>query len=162
MSRLLLVDDSLDGDEKLLSLLAQVGHQVVTRCSASEEFHAHVHEVNAIVIDVQSPDDAILARITELHRTPCPIPMFSRDDDSEKIRASVEAGVNAYVVGWIQPERLTPILAAASARFEQLRSLRRSLEETQNKLAERKLIERAKGLLMKRGITEEEASVRSH
>jgi response regulator NasT len=68
------------------------------------------------------------------------------------------AGVSAYVVAGLQAERIKPVLDVAMARFNQEQKLRAELSDTKHKLAERKLLERAKGLLMKRhGLSEDEA-----
>ena len=89
---------------------------------------------------------------------PSPIVMFTHDDDKEKIKAATKAGVSAYVVGTIPNERLAPVIDAAIARFEEFNSLRAELAEANTKLDERKVIERAKGLLMKqRYLDEDEA-----
>jgi response regulator NasT len=73
-------------------------------------------------------------------------------------RAAIEAGVSAYVVDGFQPERVMPILETAIARFQMVRQMRTELVETRRALEERKVIDRAKGLLMKaKGIDEEAA-----
>jgi response regulator NasT len=78
--------------------------------------------------------------------------------DSESIRAAVQAGVSAYVVGGLAPERVRPVLEVAIARFNQYQALRRELETARSTLEERKVIERAKGILMKsRRLAEDEA-----
>ncbi|MBU0499909.1 MAG: ANTAR domain-containing protein [Gammaproteobacteria bacterium] len=79
---------------------------------------------------------------------PCPLVMFSQDGDRETIRRAVLAGVSVYVVGGVQPKRVRPILDAAIARFEQFRDLSRELDKTRTQLQERKVIKRAKGLIM--------------
>ncbi|MEO8333250.1 MAG: ANTAR domain-containing protein, partial [Gallionella sp.] len=89
---------------------------------------------------------------------PRPIVMFTHDDDSEKIRAALRAGVSAYVVNGLKSERLRSIMDVAIARFDEFHSMRRNLEKAENQLAERKDIDRAKGILMKqRGWSEEES-----
>jgi response regulator NasT len=78
--------------------------------------------------------------------------------DSESIRAAVQAGVSAYVVGGLSPERVRPVLEVAIARFNEFQALRRELESAKSSLEERKVIERAKGILMKsRRLAEDEA-----
>jgi response regulator NasT len=84
--------------------------------------------------------------------------LFTEDRASATIQAALKAGVSAYVVAGMQPERLQPILEVAVARFEQERRLRVELESVNERLAERKVIERAKGILMKqRGVGEDQA-----
>jgi response regulator NasT len=84
--------------------------------------------------------------------------MFTHDGDADKIREATRAGVSAYVVDGMSAQRIGPIIDAAIARFEQFHALKREFDEIEEKLADRKVIERAKGLLMKsRGLTEDEA-----
>jgi response regulator NasT len=75
--------------------------------------------------------------------------MFTHDGDIEKMRAATKAGVSAYVVGSLTSESLAPVINAAVVRFEEVKSLRDALGEAKLKLAERKILEKAKGLLMK-------------
>ena len=74
--------------------------------------------------------------------------MFTDDGDHDAIRASLRAGVSAYIVDGIAPERLAPIMRVAIERFEADQSLRAELQAAKSRLEERKLVERAKGLLM--------------
>ena len=84
--------------------------------------------------------------------------MFVDRSDSESIRVAVQAGVSAYVVGGLSPERVRPILEVAIARFNEFQTLRRELETAKSTLEDRKVIERAKGIIMKRsGLGEAEA-----
>ncbi len=84
--------------------------------------------------------------------------MFTHDDDNEKMRTAMRAGVSSYVVNGINNERIKPIIEVAIARFQEFQTLRAELAEANSALAERKLIERAKGLVMKqRQCSEEEA-----
>jgi response regulator NasT len=87
-----------------------------------------------------------------------PIAMFVDRADRASIEAAVEAGVSAYVVDGLKQERVKPILDMAISRFNAFSRLSRELEEARNELENRKLVERAKGILMKsRGLSEEEA-----
>jgi response regulator NasT len=84
--------------------------------------------------------------------------MFSEDAASATIQAAVRAGVSAYIVDGLQRERITPILEVAIARFREFQALRDELAEIKHTLAERKLVDRAKGILMEqRGLDEEAA-----
>jgi response regulator NasT len=86
-----------------------------------------------------------------------PIVMFTEDQDPESMEAAVEAGVSAYIVAGLQGERIKPVLQVALA-FKREQKLLDELSDTKSKLAERKVIERAKGLLMERQrFTEEQA-----
>lgn len=87
-----------------------------------------------------------------------PIAMFVDRSDSASIEAAVDAGVSAYVVDGLKRERVKPILDMAVSRFNAFSRLARELEEARSELEDRKVIDRAKGILMKsRGISETEA-----
>lgn len=114
---------------------------------------------DVVLIDVDDPTRDMLEELT-LASGPLdrPVAMFVSGGASGLAKAAVEAGVSAYVVDGLQPERLSPILEAAMARFQMSRQMRTELAETRRALEERKVIDRAKGLLMKaRGIGEDEA-----
>lgn len=86
------------------------------------------------------------------------VAMFVDRSDEGMTRAAIEAGVSAYVVDGMQPERLKPILDAAVTRFNMFSRMRTELETTKRALEERKVIDRAKGLIMKaKGLGEDEA-----
>ena len=91
---------------------------------------------------------------------PHPIVLFTDEDDAAKIKQAIRAGVTSYVVKGIDPARLKPILQVAIARFEAHQTLRRDLSDAQTQLAERKLIERAKGIVMKQKGIDEDAAYR--
>ncbi len=87
-----------------------------------------------------------------------PVAMFVSGAAGGLAKAAVEAGVSAYVVDGLQAERIIPVIDTAIARFQVLRQMRTELAETRRALEERKVIERAKGLLMKaKGVSEDEA-----
>ncbi len=114
---------------------------------------------DVVLIDVANPSRDTLEELAlasgPLER---PVAMFVDRTDGGLTRAAIEAGVSAYVVDGLRPERITPILDAAIARFQVFRRMRSELETTRRALEERKVIDRAKGLLMKaRGLSEEEA-----
>ncbi|GAC1606575.1 MAG: hypothetical protein NVS3B2_14270 [Ramlibacter sp.] len=84
--------------------------------------------------------------------------MFTNDNDTSHVKAAVAAGVSAYIVAALAAERIRPILDVAMARFQHEDALRRELAQARNELSQRKLIDRAKGLLMERqGLTEQQA-----
>ncbi len=89
---------------------------------------------------------------------PRPIVIFTDDDASTSMDAAMQAGVSAYVVGAFQAARIKPVIDVALARFRQQQILLAELSETRLKLAERKVIDRAKGLLMRsQRLTEDQA-----
>ena len=117
------------------------------------------HKPDIVIVDITNPTRDIIEELT-LATSPLerPVAMFVDRSDDNLTKAAIEAGVSAYVVDNLRPERLTPIVAAAIARFNMFRRMRDELAETKRALEERKVIDRAKGLLMKaRGIGEDEA-----
>jgi two-component system, response regulator / RNA-binding antiterminator len=87
-----------------------------------------------------------------------PIVMFTNDEDTTHVKDAVAAGVSAYIVAGLAPERIRPILDVAMARFQHEQELRRELADARSQLQERKVIDRAKGLLMQRqNLSEQEA-----
>ncbi len=114
---------------------------------------------DVVLIDIDSPTRDMLEELT-LASGPLdrPVAMFVSRAAGDLARAAIEAGVSAYVVDGLQPERLKPVMDTAIARFQVARQMRTELAETRRALEERKVIDRAKGLLMKaRGIGEDEA-----
>lgn len=159
--RVMIVDENAARAGLIERGLIESGCEVVARLIGHSDLQASIteHEPDVIIVDMGCPDRDTLEdmfRITR-HQTR-PTVMFVDQSDSESIRAAVQAGVSAYVVGGLSPERVRPVLEVAIARFNQFQSLRRELESAKSSLEERKVIERAKGILMKRrGLAEDEA-----
>lgn len=109
---------------------------------------------DVVLIDLESPDRDVLEALTPASApTDRPVAMFVDRSDETVMRAAIEAGVSAYVVGGLSRERIRPVLTAAIARFHVVARLRSEFAATRAALEERKLVDRAKGMLMKaRGI----------
>ena len=104
-----------------------------------------------IIVDAESQARDTLEHVVMATRDARrPIVMFTDDSDTSHVRAAIAAGVTAYVVAGLAPERVKPVLEVAQARFEHEEMLRRELAEAKSQLAERKVVDRAKGLLMQR------------
>lgn len=141
--------------------LREAGHSRVTV----------VHEVNGIArvietlqpdvifIDLENPNRDMMEHLFQLTRTVGrPIAMFVDRSDTASIEAAVDAGVSAYIVDGLKKERVKPILDMAVSRFNAFSRLQRELAEAKSALEERKIVERAKGILMRmRGLSEEQA-----
>lgn len=114
-----------------------------------------------VLIDAGNPSrDALEDLTTAAAPMRRPVAMFVDQSDATMTKAAIEAGMSAYVVDGLRPERLRPILDAAIARFHMVQKMRVELAETRRALEERKVIDRAKGILMRaRGIGEDEAYV---
>jgi response regulator NasT len=114
---------------------------------------------DVIVIDLENPNRDMLESMFQLSRAvQRPIAMFVDRSDQASIEASVEAGVSAYVVDGLKRERVRPIVDMAISRFNAFARMARELEEARSQLESRKLIDRAKGILMStRKISEADA-----
>lgn len=161
--RVLVVDESEERADVLREGLQRAGYEVTASLSSPAGLLATIGELepDVIVIDTESPSRDVLEHLVVLtQHTPRPVVMFASDGAPETIREAVRAGVSAYVVDGMDAKRIRAIIDVAVARFEDFQRLRAELAEANLKLAERKLVERAKGLLMKRRGLEEEAAYR--
>jgi two-component system, response regulator / RNA-binding antiterminator len=161
MLRVMLVDDTAKDVGLLKEGLIAAGYEVIAEAAGSLSLPDRVAKLrpDVIIIDTDSPSRDVLEQVVVVSRDdPRPIVMFTDDGKSDTIRTAIAAGVTAYIVAGMQPDRLRPILEVAQARFATDRALRDELKSAQSRLAERKTIERAKGLVMKqKAIGEDEA-----
>ncbi len=114
---------------------------------------------DVVLIDIADPSRDILEELA-LASGPSerPVAMFVDRSDEQLTRSAIEAGISAYVVDGLRPDRLKPVIDAAIARFHMLQQLRAELAATRAALEDRKIVDRAKAVLMKaRGIGEDEA-----
>lgn len=141
--------------------LREAGYDNVTIIDDMNGLARRIMEINpdVIVIDIENPNRDMLESIFQISRAvKRPIAMFVDKSDEDSIVAAVDAGVSAYVVDGLKKERVKPILEMAVSRFNAFSRLQRELAEARSALEERKIIDRAKGILMKmRGLSEEEA-----
>ena len=116
---------------------------------------------DVILIDLENPSRDVLEQMFQVSRAVRrPVAMFVDQSDAASIQASIDAGVSAYIVDGLKKERIKPILDLCVFRFNAFAKLQNELDRAKSALEERKIIDRAKGLLMKmRGLTEEEAYV---
>ena len=116
-------------------------------------------EPDVIVIDLENPNRDMLENMFQLSRAvKRPIAMFVDRSDTASIEAAVDAGVSAYIIDGLRKERVKPILQMAISRFNAFSRMARELEQARDELEGRKVIDRAKGILMKsRGLSEEDA-----
>ncbi|MBT9372864.1 ANTAR domain-containing response regulator [Rhizobium sp. CSW-27] len=141
--------------------LHEAGHRHVT---IVHEVHGIARLIetlapDVIIIDIENPNRDMMEHLFQLTRSVSrPIAMFVDRSDTASIEAAVDAGVSAYVVDGLKKERVKPILDMAVSRFNAFTRLQRELADARSALEERKIIERAKGILMKmRGLSEEQA-----
>lgn len=157
----LLVKDELERGALLKQSLLTCGHLVVGETMIGDNLLKDADTVgpDLLLIDCDSPDDALLSRIRELGlHQPMPVVLFTEEDSRDIIGKAVRAGVSAYIVDGLDQHRLGTILDVAVARFHEAERLRRELQDAKASLSERKAVERAKGILMKqRGFDEPQA-----
>ena len=141
--------------------LREAGHRRVATLTSIDEVARRIVEISpdVVVIDLENPDRARLEHFFSLTRAlQKPIAMFVDKSDAAEIEAAIEAGVSAYVVDGLRKDRVKSILDMAVLRFNAYSRLQRELEEARSALEDRKLIERAKSILIEqRRLTEAEA-----
>jgi response regulator NasT len=143
--------------------LREAGYTEVVQVNEMQSLLSRIYSLDAdiIVVDLQNPSRDSLEQMFQVSRAVRrPIAMFVDQTDSAMIQASVDAGVSAYIVDGLKKERIKPILDLCVSRFNAFSKLQDELDRTRNALEERKVIDRAKRILMKlKGLTEEEAYV---
>jgi response regulator NasT len=160
-----------EGDEALLAQaerarvlrigLLEAGYDIIASLPPDMYLPERIAQMqpDMIIVDAESDARDVLEHIVIATRDERrPIVMFTESEDTESMEAAVAAGVSAYIVAGLQSDRIKPVLQVALARFKREQKLLEELSDTKSKLAERKIIERAKGLLMERQrFTEEQA-----
>jgi two-component system, response regulator / RNA-binding antiterminator len=162
--KVMLVDDLPDRAASVRAALVAGGCEVVSTLNSPVELYDRVRECapDVIIIDTESPSRDVIEHIAFISRDqPRPIVMFSGDREGETIRAALRAGVTAYIVDGLSDERIQPIIAVAVERFEAEQSLKRDLAHARSELKERKLVERAKGIIMKQARVDEDEAFRT-
>jgi two-component system, response regulator PdtaR len=142
-------------------ILPRLGHEVVSAAKTGTELveHCRTHHPDLVITDVNMPDLDGIDAANEIYRQePIPVILVSAHHDSELIKRAEADHILAYLVKPIKQAHLEPAIAIAMRRFEQFEELRRQASDLRQALDDRKVIERAKGLLMKKaGYDEQEA-----
>lgn len=159
--RVVVMDDDPDRARLVRDALEAGGVEVVAVLGSGLDLLSRIEALapDLLIADIDNPDRDMLEGLRRVgQERNRPVVMFAQDGRAETIRAAVEAGVAAYVVGGVQPDRVRPVIEVAIAQFAQFQELRAELNKAKTSLAERKLVEKAKGILMKsRGCGEDEA-----
>ena len=158
---IILVEPDRDKANQIVDSLADAGFariQVITEASSLKRQISAI-DPDIVLIDIANPSRDMLEEMTiasqPMDRA---VAVFVDRSDDALTSAAIEAGVSAYVVDGLRPDRVKPVLDAAIARFNVFQRMRTELAETKRALEERKVIARAKGLIMKaKGIDEDEA-----
>ena len=160
MTSALVVEGSPPADVDLAADLAAAGVRVLGATPRGDLVREAVRtSPDVIVCHEVSPDETLFAAFALLAETaPCPVVVFTHDPEAAKIERALAAGIHSYVVNGYSAERLRAVLQVARSRFEQERRVRAELVEVTRRFDERKLVDRAKGILMRaRQVSEEEA-----
>jgi response regulator NasT len=159
--KIVIVDESPVRAAILEDGLREAGFVNVMRISGTANLLARIYPIDpdVILIDLENPSRDVLEQMFQVSRAVRrPIAMFVDQADTASIQASVDAGVSAYIVDGLKKERIKSILDLCISRFNAFARLQDELELTKTALEERKVIDRAKGILMKvKKIGEEEA-----
>ena len=161
--RVLLIDDGAHRVALIRDELTRQGHEVVGVIDSAIVVHECVTRLSpdVVIIDSESPSRDTLEHIATLAGSnPRPVVVFAEDDSDEPLQRAMQAGVSAYVVAGLQPHRLASVLKVAIARFEQDKSLREQLLQAEAQLSSRRVVERAKAILMQQGGLSEDAAHR--
>jgi len=159
--RILLVDQNVTRASILEEGLREAGYINVCVVRDMQNLLRRIVDADpdVIFIDLENPNRDVLEQMFQVSR--CvrrPIAMFVDHSDTDMIRAAVESGVGAYVVDGLRKERVKSILDMAVSRFNAFSQLRDERDRARQELEDRKIVERAKGILMKeRGLSEEAA-----
>lgn len=156
----MLVDEQPARFKVLEEALTAQGYIVVAKVTTADNIQAEVErsQPDVIIADLDNPGRDTLESMQAITRKrPRPIVMFTNDGDAATIELAVKSGVTAYIVDGMSPDRIRPILDVAIMRFREYQLLRNELEQARMQLSERKLMDKAKGLLMKKGMDEDQA-----
>lgn len=158
---ILVIDEDPARAALLEEALVEDGYTHVVTIQSTSNLHQRIAALapDMVIIDLQNPDRDTLEGMFQVTRSvKKPIAMFVDQSDGETIKRAVEAGVSAYVVDGLKRDRVTAIVDVAVSRFESFRKLTEERDAARTALADRKTIDRAKGLLMEhRSISEGEA-----
>lgn len=161
MLRILIIDESQARASELCAALAMAGHQLAAVLPSSIDLTEQIEHIkpDVILIETDSPSRDTLENLAVMDREkPRPVIILTQDGNAETMRSAFKAGVSAYVVDNLDLTRLKPIVDVAIARFEAHQAVREELADATRKLSERKLIDRAKGILMKTRKLDEDAA----
>lgn len=141
--------------------LREAGHAAIIRIADRADLLERIYAIDpdVILIDLENPSRDVLEQMFQVSRVVRrPVGMFVDQTDSAAIEQAIDAGVSAYVVDGLRKERVKPILETVISRFNAFSRLRAELDQAKSALEDRKVIDRAKGVLMKqKGLTEEQA-----
>jgi len=159
--KILLIDTDAERAEALERTLAEAGFAQISRIAGGNDLIAAVKQMSPdlIIIDMALPDRDTLEDVRSLStNAPRPIVMFADKDDPDFVDEAIAAGVCSYNLSGVSAHEVKPIMASAIALFRRYRHVETELAAAKAQLEERRLLERAKAILMRdRKMTEPEA-----
>ena len=157
----ILVIEYISENNELEKVLQNQGFQACTFYSASLDIKQITNEIKPqiIIINSEKVTDTIIEFIQKLNLVYArPMILFSEDPDTQSVNKVIKAGISAFIVSGLESKRIKSIIDIAAARFKEQQQLKTELKKTKSKLEERKLVDRAKGILIKtRSFSEDEA-----
>ncbi len=160
-TRIVIIDQSAVRRAVLEEGLREAGYAEIVHLNETDRLLERIVAIDpdVILIDLESPSRDVLEQMFQVSRAvPRPVAMFVDQSDTAMINAAIDAGVSAYVVDGLRKERVKPILDMCVSRFNAVARLKDELESTKSQLEDRKIIDRAKAVLMKaKSIGEDEA-----
>jgi response regulator NasT len=157
----IVISEQPDVTSKLSATLADTDYKIIFEGSTLQELLSLNWQVepDLIIAVLDTSDTQVLSKFKVINEQfPLPIVIFTHDDRDDAIEQAIQAGVSAYIVDGFREDRVLPILRTAIARFRQYQSMQKHIKELKTSLADRKVIDKAKGLIMEqRNCTEDEA-----
>lgn len=158
---ILIIDENVTRTAILEDGLREAGYERISLIDDRADLLRRIVDLDpdVIFIDLENPNRDVLEQMFQVSRVVRrPIAMFVDKSDAERTEAAMNAGVSAYIVDDLRRERVGPILDMTISRFKVFNQLKEELESTKRELADRKIVERAKGILMRRrGLSEDQA-----
>ena len=160
-ARKILVLDQFDNERLLEQALHKHGYQVATLKLQSINLPDIINTLqpDVVVLNLYSPGEDVLGMMRQINNQySVPVVMFAEDQQTDTINKVIKAGVSAYIVDGLEPKRLKAIIEIAIVRFQEQQALKDELKKTKTQLEDRKLLDRAKAVLIKsQGYSEDEA-----
>ncbi len=160
---ILLIEEQRSSRSMLKRALNDFGYIITKHITFNDNIIEQIDLCNPeiLVLATDLPSESVLKTLAEINQLlPLPIVIFAENESPNVIQNAIKAGVSAYVVNEILPQRLNSIILVANERFKAIQSLRNELKQAKTQLESRKYIERAKGLIMQqKQISENEAYI---
>jgi len=169
--RVLQIDEGLSRSDILAQSIFETGNEVIARINVDSNVMQVVekYEPDLLMIDMTSPNEKILEMLAYINDfMPRPIVFFADHSENDIINLVIKAGVSAFVVDGLSAQRIKPVIELAIIRFSQTQKIRNELKQTKESLikteetlVERKMIDKAKGILMKQRDMDEELAYKT-